>query len=372
MKIRFILLLVFGWVSITNAQETISGRSNTLQNVMITNAVADNTAPTITVLEPSVSRGFVAVTENQTLLVKIMATDQSGVSAVTVNNQQISAKGNNIFEGNITLALGQNTITVAATDNKGNVANETFTIQRNGGGETLNVGKFYALIIGNNNYTDPAISSLAEPINDATKLYNVLTQQYTFEPQNVTFLKNATYEQMIEAFDNLQQKVTTNDNLLVFYAGHGYWNDDTQNGYWLPCNAKKSSTAYWIRNSTISEYMSSIRSRHTLLIADACFSGSIFKTRSAFSDAPTAYNRLYELPSRSAMTSGNLKEVPDKSKFLEYLVKRLTENTQKYMNAEELFVSFRVAVMNNSDTEPQFGTIQNAGDEGGEFIFVKR
>lgn len=35
-----------------------------------------------------------------------------------------------------------------------------------------------------------------------------------------------------------------------------------------------------------------------------------------------------------------------------------------------LFASFRKAVLNNSPTEPQYGTIQNSGDEGGEFIFI--
>jgi len=34
----------------------------------------------------------------------------------------------------------------------------------------------------------------------------------------------------------------------------------------------------------------------------------------------------------------------------------------------QLFVSFREAVMNNSPNTPQYGTIQNAGDEGGDFI----
>jgi hypothetical protein len=233
-----------------------------------------------------------------------------------------------------------------------------------------NVGKFYALIIGNNNYQDPDIQSLDEPINDATKLYNVLTTKYTFEKSNVTFLKNASYEQMIQAFDDFSNKITKNDNLLVFYAGHGWWNEVKNLGFWLPTDAKRSNTAFWIPNSRISDYMNSIKSKHTLLIADACFSGSIFKTRSAFSDAQPSINKLYELSSKKAMTSGTLKEVPDKSVFLQYLVQRLNENTEKYISSDMLFTSFRQAVLNNSPTEPQYGTIQNAGDEGGEFIFI--
>jgi len=57
-----------------------------------------------------------------------------------------------------------------------------------------NVGKFYALIIGNNEYQDLEIPSLDEPVSDATKLFDVLTTRYTFEKSNVTFLKNATYK----------------------------------------------------------------------------------------------------------------------------------------------------------------------------------
>ncbi len=231
---------------------------------------------------------------------------------------------------------------------------------------------YYALIIGNNIYTDPEISSLDEPINDAKKLYNVLVKNYMFAEKNVTLIKNATYLQIIEAFDNLSKTITENDNLLIFYAGHGWWNEKKKLGYWFPVNAKKNSTAFWIRNSTISDYMASINSKHTLLIADACFSGGIFKTRVPFTDAQQAIKKLYALPSRTAMTSGNLKEVPDNSVFLKYLVKRLIENKNKYLSADQLFASFRIAVMDNSDTEPQFGTIKNSGSEGGEFIFIKR
>jgi hypothetical protein len=44
------------------------------------------------------------------------------------------------------------------------------------------------------------------------------------------------------------------------------------------------------------------------------------------------------------------------------------------MSSEDLFSRFKVAVINNSPTNqiPQFGEIWAAGDEGGDFIFVRR
>jgi hypothetical protein len=233
-------------------------------------------------------------------------------------------------------------------------------------------GKYYAIIIGNNEYNDANISTLDQPIKDATKLYNVLTKEYTFEEKDVLFLKNATRTNIIEAFDALSNNLKAEDNLLIFYAGHGYWNTKKETGYWLPVDAKKSNTANWLRNSTIQGYLDEIPSKHTLLIADACFGGGIFKTRKAFDDAPPSIESLYKLKSRKGITSGMLNEVPDRSVFMEYLTKRLMDNNKKYTSSLDVFTQFRIAVMNNSNNTPQYGTIHNTGDEGGDFIFIKR
>ena len=89
-------------------------------------------------------------------------------------------------------------------------------------------------------------------------------------------------------------------------------------------------------------------------------------------EAPKAIQMLYDLPSRKAMTSGTLTEVPDRSSFVKYLIERLEENKEKCISSEQLFASFRIAVINNSDVIPQYGEIKNVGDEGGDFIFIRR
>ena len=239
--------------------------------------------------------------------------------------------------------------------------------------DVLNLkGKYYALIMGVNEYDDEYINDLDRPLQDAEKVYKVLTSFYTFEKENVSYLKNPTRADIISTMDELERNITENDNLFIFFAGHGFWDEKSDKGYWLPSDANRSNTVNWIRNTSISEYMASIKSRHTLLVADACFSGGIFKTRRAFSMPDMAVKRLYDLPSRKAMTSGTLKEVPDKSVFVDYFVKRLEENLKKYLPSEQLFFSFKPAVLNNSDNVPQFGIIKNAGDEGGDFIFIRR
>lgn len=233
-------------------------------------------------------------------------------------------------------------------------------------------GKYYALIIGNNDYIDPEISSLDKPFEDASRLYEVLLAEYNFDKENVKILKNAKYEETIQQFDDFAKIIKPTDNFLIFYAGHGFWDKDKELGYWMPVDSKKINKAQWLSNSLIRDYLHSINSKHTLLIADACFSGGIFKTRDAFEDAPLSINKLYDLPSRKAMTSGTLKTVPDESVFLKYLVKNLKENQDDYLSSDELFMRFRKAVTQNSKTTPLYGAVSDTGDEGGEFIFVKR
>ena len=74
------------------------------------------------------------------------------------------------------------------------------------------------------------------------------------------------------------------------------------------------------------------------------------------------------------MTSGNMTIVPDKSVFIEYLIKRLKENTDNYLSSGQLFASFNMAVINNSATRqmPRYGEIRECGDEGGDFLFILR
>jgi Caspase domain len=229
-------------------------------------------------------------------------------------------------------------------------------------------GKNYALLIGINDYESNEIPDLENPLNDAQKIYDVLTSRYTFNEENIIFLKNPKLKDFITTFEDLAKKLTHRDNLLIFYAGHGVWDEKNKLGYWFPADAERSSSFNWFRNSTLRDFIGSIQANHILLIADACFSGAIFKTRDA--GIPQSITRLDELPSRKAMTSGILEKVPDESVFIKYLVKGLAENDQKYLTSEILFSSFKMTVIDNGPTVPQFGVIQNVGDEGGDFIFT--
>jgi hypothetical protein len=234
-------------------------------------------------------------------------------------------------------------------------------------------GSYYALIIGVEKYKDSTLS-LENPVKDANRIKNILVSQYIFDEKNVTLLESPDRDAIINQLNLLRKKLSSSDNLLIFYAGHGYWDEEIEQGYWLPADSRIGDISNYISNSDLRDYLKGINTKHTLLITDACFSGGIFKARDLKINETNEISELYKYRSRSALTSGTIKEVPDRSYFLDYLLKRLDENRAKYLTTRDLFYSLRDAVVNNSPIRqrPVYGTIYNAGDEGGDFIFIRR
>ena len=228
-------------------------------------------------------------------------------------------------------------------------------------------------MIGNSDYKIDNLD-LDKPVEDVYKLKQVLNENYVFDKSNIVTLTNANRNQIFQAFYELRQTLNKDDNLLIFYAGHGFWDKDVSQGYWWPSDAQPDNPANWLSNSDLREQIRGINTAHTLLISDACFSGGIFKTRGAedIRKASLDIQLLYRMPSRRAMTSGTLSTVPDNSIFFKYLVNFLEKNKEKYMSSGELFTSVRRSVLNNSLTVPQDGVIMNTGDEGGDFIFIRK
>lgn len=377
---------------------------------------ADTEAPTITVTQPadvvladskatrgrpygqstivmedkhlrSLASGAEFATTAESIAIKGNVADASGVYSFAINGQAMKVGANGDFTADVPLQIGKNEIVLRAVDQNTNSVEKKFFVQRKtedgkvkkGETEELDIvfdkpsaPKYYALIMGANDYADPNIADLDKPIEDATKFAKVLVGKYTFDANNVYFIKNPTREQMINYLDHLSRKMTKNDNLLIFFAGHGFWDEETDFGYWIPTDSKATSTANWLANSQIKDYVAAIKSKHTLLIADACFGGSIFRSRKAFEEGSAAPKEAFDVPSRKAMTSGNLTEVPDQSVFLQQLVERLDNNTKDYITAEEIFGSIKDIVINSSPVTPVYGEIKDAGDEGGDFIFVKK
>ncbi|MCF8221747.1 MAG: caspase family protein [Bacteroidales bacterium] len=365
----YILLLIIFPISLSGQIKSEKSR------IHINNIPEKKPEVSLTLHQPALeeSRVFVTPEESFDLAGEVEGFKKGMIvhmNSIPVENMD----GNFFWQNKVTMQPGSNSLNIDILQGSQVLERYHYNIYytapvTNLADNTLDPGKYYALIIGINSY--PAMGeNLENAIGDARGVYDVLVDKYTFKQEDITLLLNPEREDLYIAFDKLSKNVKENDNLLIFYAGHGLWEEDTGLGYWLPSDARRENRAAWFPNSSLVDYLKAIKSRHTLLISDACFAGSIFKTRSIFDDVSESIEELYRLPSRKAITSGTLSEVPDESVFIEYLVDRLEKNKDKYLPSESLYSRIRVAVENNSTTVPRTGVIQGVGDEGGDFVFI--
>jgi hypothetical protein len=130
-------------------------------------------------------------------------------------------------------------------------------------------GNKYALIIGNDDYEN--LSDLTTAVNGALAVDSVLRESYGFK---TTVLINARRNQIMDAFAKLRPVLKPEDQVLIYYAGHGERDQfDKQVSYWLPVEAradKLSLSADGIKSIDITLAVRAMDARHVLIIADSC------------------------------------------------------------------------------------------------------
>lgn len=244
-------------------------------------------------------------------------------------------------------------------------------------------GSYRALIIGNSQYrdTEGKWTSLKTAVTDARDLHKLLKTDYGFT--DIKLLENATRRDVLIELAALSKRVLKNDHVLVYYAGHGYIDSDSQKGYWVPVDAVGTDQTTFLRNSTIRDEMTVIASRakHSLLISDSCFSGSLLRrgNRGIRSDLKNDkyYHKILNKKSVQIMSAGGVEYVDDEYKqsghspFSHFLLSELKNNDQSLLTLSELSSNVSKAVANNVDQVPESGVLQGAGDELGEFVFIK-
>ncbi len=242
---------------------------------------------------------------------------------------------------------------------------------------------YRALIIGNDHYQDPEKlwKPLKRAVSDAKAIEDLLTQHYGFT--DVQRVENASRSELLHALRDFSKRINEKDNVLIYYAGHGFLDQYNNKGYWVPVDANGTDHTTFVRNSTIRDELTDIASRalHTLLISDSCFSGTLLKTASrglrVNSTEPDYLKAVDNKKSVQILTAGGVEYVDDDyrasghSPFTYFLRSELENNPQSVLTASDLSRRVQVAVSNNVEQEPQMGVLQGAGDEMGEFLFIK-
>ena len=200
--------------------------------------------------------------------------------------------------------------------------------------------------------------------------------RYGFKKEHIVELYDAqaTGPKIQNALYRLGRDVGKDDSVLIYYAGHGQYEEDGKLGWWVPVEGEPKEPGTFITNASIRDYINGMKARHVYLVADSCFSGTLFGTRALPPINDQWYSRLYQKPSRWGLTSGGKEPVADQGKnghsiFAYHLISLLQDNTDPYLVPSQIHTKLAPLVANNAEQTPQSEPLRGAGDEGGQFVF---
>ncbi|MCH7832833.1 MAG: caspase family protein, partial [Proteobacteria bacterium] len=241
------------------------------------------------------------------------------------------------------------------------------------GFEDIQFGRYHALIIGIQKYRH--LPKLKTAVADAKAVARVLIEEYGFR---VRLMIDPTHGEIIDALDEYREILNGKDNLLIYYAGHGWLDEDSDRGYWLPVDAKPNRRSRWVSNATITDTLKALAAKHVMVVADSCYSGTLVRSATMGPRQRTGnyWKRMAEKWTRVAITSGGLEPVADKgggghSPFAKAFIDALEDNNA-VMDGTQLFSKMRRPVMVAAEQTPQYSDVRGAGHDGGDFLFVRK
>ena len=318
-----------------------------------------------------------------------------GLLSFTVNDraEDKSVDGNGLFRVPVALSGKQTPVSIVAIDQQGKRTVVEFALVPEGTGVVaaapsapklppMNFGNFYALVIGNEKYQ--RLPELKTAVNDAVAISEMLSKKYNFK---TTTLKNATRYQILSELNKMRAQLTENDNLLIYYAGHGELDKANLRGHWLPVDAEADSDANWISSVAITDILNAMAVKHILVVADSCYSGAL--TRSSIGQLEAGRSEeervnwlkaITKMRSRVVLTSGGLQPVLDggggkHSVFARSFLEVLDVNSE-IIEARRVYQELSARVLNDAlryriEQVPQYAPMQFAGHESGDFLFVR-
>lgn len=237
----------------------------------------------------------------------------------------------------------------------------------------------YALIFVTDKYDN--WTQLVNPVFDGRTISQSLQKNYGFKTEVV---ENASREQVfLKMREYAEKKFNPLDQLLVFFAGHGFYDPTFKEGFLVPRESVQDDPARtsYIRHSELRSTINNNPCEHILLVMDVCFGGTFDEEGSrALDDA--AYGeasqsdvilRKLQFKTRKYITSGGKEYVSDgtagnHSPFAKQFIAALDSQGS---SDGILTLSEIMTYLEKLKTAPQFGKF-GSDKQGSEFVFVVR
>jgi uncharacterized caspase-like protein len=242
-------------------------------------------------------------------------------------------------------------------------------------------GKDYALLIATNTYDE--WSGLTNPVPDAEAIEDELKNYYGFETELITNPTKAGIIAALKKYKN-QTKFADDDQLFIFFAGHGTFVDDFREGYLISKNSLKNDpdASTYLSHSQLRNVIDQIPCRHIFLVIDACFGGTFDEKIARRGDGEKDYaeatnlefiDRKMRFQTRQFLTSGGKEYVPDgrpgqHSPF----ARRFLEALRSYGGNDGILTIARIlSYIERVTPEPRRGE-WGGNEPGSDFLFITK
>ena len=258
-------------------------------------------------------------------------TDASGVSEVKVEGTATQRTGDQ-FTAEVQLTRGNNVIRITARDKHGNGSDKEIVIFRPYSDPILRKGKDYALLFAVQDYDH--WTKLHKPVSDAETIQHDLETLYGFETR---LIKNPTQAEILETIREFaEMDYTDDDQLFIFFAGHGYFDDTFKGGYLVARDTQLPTEDIamlsYVSHSVVRDIIDAMNCKHIFLVLDTCYSGTFDRLiamrgntadRSPQQLTAGDISRKFQYTTRWYLTSGGKEIVYDASPFVHQFLEAL-------------------------------------------------
>ncbi|HRG79456.1 MAG TPA: SUMF1/EgtB/PvdO family nonheme iron enzyme, partial [Cyclobacteriaceae bacterium] len=339
--------------------------------------------PVIQVINPVVERGAMISYFGAEIKVKGQISSTSKLLLLLVNGMEVQVDEHGYFEHSIALKYLENQIQIRAIDINRNVGSVSFTVNRemNESAVVQNSGVArgtnYALLIGTDEYKE--FFRLSNPVFDVKTIGSELNENYGFKVDTVIAPTQEQFYSVLRSYGN--RKYSSLDQLFIFVAGHGVFDDVFGDGYLVLKDSRKddqNKTSY-ISHSNLRTILNNIDCPHIFLVLDVCFGGTFDPLVASRGDEYEALNRdqfiqrKLKYRTRQYLTSGGKTYVSDgragsHSPFAREFIRAL----RGYGGADRvLTISEIIGFVEKVQPEPRRGEF-GSNEPGSDFLFITK
>ena len=334
----------------------------------------------IMITEPDISGDKVHEFFGEVLIVKGRITHPDQVSEISVNGNKATVIGEDNFEVSVPFdQFLENDVSVKVFTKSGKFHSKDFKVKRvlseYDMAKRERQGKDYALILANSEYDE--FSSLVNPTFDADRIAKELEENYGFIVEK--HYNNTQKDIYLTLKEFTKKAFHPDDQLLIFFAGHGDFDYLFSEGYVVCKDSKKDDEARssFISHSNLRTIINNIPCQHIFLVMDVCFGGTFDPVVAARGDEYTETDRekyikrKMQYKTRLYLTSGGKEYVPDgrpgmHSPFAKNFIQALLSR-----GGSDGILTYGEILQHIDKTtpEPQFGEF---GDNalGSDFLFI--